>query len=151
MYSIAHVVLFFSSLLFVCCNKVIDLVDTLRLRMEELSLPSFVRRVIDLHPWVKQRMQKEANQMKMTSSSSSSLSSTGGGGGGGGGVGSQEQKSYGDLGAALIHEAEVFTKTHHTAPMPPRSNNCVGQAGTDDDNDDDPAVLERVHKVLKTF
>lgn len=39
-------------------KKIVECVESLRLRVEELPLASFMRRVIDFHPWIKQRMNR---------------------------------------------------------------------------------------------
>ena len=54
-------------------GKVLEAVDTLKLRLEELGLPAFVRRCVDMHPWVKQRMHRLDKQRKQVNACVPSL------------------------------------------------------------------------------
>ena len=94
--------------------------ETLSNRVEDLMLPAFLKRVIEYHPWVKMKM----NQTKNNGNGGKGAKQGGGGGGGGGGSGSgsgspgkgggNDREVYGDLGSALILEAELFDSMDKT-------------------------------------
>lgn len=90
-------------------QKIVDLQESLVDRMEELSLPAFVRRVIDNHPWVRKRMihHKHQTAAQPTGASSSSRARDT----------STADAAAADLGAALLYEAEHFN--FHSQPQAP--------------------------------
>jgi hypothetical protein len=86
-------------------KKVVECAEMLRLRAEELSLPAFARRVVDCHPWVKQRMQRMAAESKTQGPGNGGPQGQGTHAGGGA---QSVAMQCGDLGAALVAEAEAF-------------------------------------------
>ena len=85
--------------------------DTLSNRVEDLMLPAFLKRVIEYHPWVKMRMNQTKNN---GNGGGKGGGASGGGGGSAGKGGGSDRDVYGDLGSALILEAELFDSIDKT-------------------------------------
>lgn len=94
--------------------------------MAELSLPALVRRLVDCHPWVKQRMHRQASSAAASSSSAAAPSA----------ASAPQPSAYGDLGAALVREAALFDAAFDDGGASSGQNGRGGGMGGGDDDED---------------